>query len=168
MLKNIEEKNYFKMLISVILPTYNAEKTIERAIDSVYKQKIDNQIEIIIVDDNSSDRTIEIIKSFNNTNNLKLKYIKNEINMGSGFSRNVAIENATGYFIAFLDSDDYWLENKLYNQLKFYRKIQIDFVYTDYLKKFMIQKNLFASHKIPKFVSLEKNKFINYILIHLF
>ena len=159
------ETNYFEELISVILPTYNSSKTIKRTIESIYNQKINNKIEIIIVDDNSSDKTVEIIKNFSSNKKIKLKCIKNKTNMGSGYCRKIAIENAFGFFIAFLDSDDYWLEDKLYKQLDFLQRNSfINFVYSDYFKEINFKNKIFLYHmKMPKFVSAETNKYINHI-----
>jgi len=159
------ETNYFEELISVILPTYNSSKTIKRTIESIYNQKIDNPIEIIIVDDNSSDKTVEIIKNFSSNKKIKLRCIKNETNMGSGYCRKIAIDNAIGFFIAFLDSDDYWLRDKLYKQLNFLqRNPNINFVYSDYLKEINFKKKIFLYHmQMPKFISAETNRYINHI-----
>lgn len=162
--KEGREKDIDK-LISIILPTYNSEQTIDKAIQSIYKQDVKNNLEIIIVDDNSTDMTIKAIKNYKNTNRVKLELIQNEINMGSGFSRKIGLEKAKGYFIAFLDSDDYWLKDKLKSQLSFFKQnCQVDFVYSDYLKELKNNNKIYHFHmKMPESVSLEKNKFINFI-----
>lgn len=91
-------------LVSVVIPVFNRENTVAAAIDSVLEQTYDN-IEIIIVNDASTDNTEKVL--FDNYKN-KIKYLKNKKNMGVSFSRNKGIENATGEYIAFLDSDDIW------------------------------------------------------------
>lgn len=93
--------------ISVIIPTYNREKLIGRAIESVLAQtrKAD---EIIIVDDGSTDHTGKMVQNYSKD----IKYIFQE-NKGGAAARNTGIENAQYEWIAFLDSDDYWLENHL-------------------------------------------------------
>ena len=160
-----KNNNYSEKLISIIIPTYNSEKTIKRALESICSQKVLNNFEIIVVDDNSTDNTIEIIKEFKNNINHKLILIENKVNMGSGVARKIALKKASGFFTAFLDSDDYWLEDKLSCQLNFLQKnIDIDFVYTDYLKEVKDLNNFYYFHmKMPNFVSQRDNKYINFI-----
>lgn len=91
-------------LVSVVIPVYNRENTVAAAIDSVLDQTYEN-IEIIVVNDASTDNTENVL--FDKYKD-KIKYFKNEKNMGVSFSRNKGIENANGKNIAFLDSDDIW------------------------------------------------------------
>jgi glycosyltransferase involved in cell wall biosynthesis len=98
------------MKISIILPTYNrAGSYLKRAIDSVVKQTYDNW-ELIIVDNNSIDNTKDLIKSYESSK-IKTYTINNDGNIAK--SRNLGIDNSTGDYLAFLDSDDYWKEDKL-------------------------------------------------------
>lgn len=97
-------------LITVIIPAYNAEKYISRAIDSVLKQTHE-AIELIVVDDGSIDRTARIVKSYGD----KVNYVHQE-NKGVAAARNRGIENSKGDYIGFLDSDDYILPN-MYKKL---------------------------------------------------
>ncbi|NQV30150.1 MAG: glycosyltransferase family 2 protein [Candidatus Marinimicrobia bacterium] len=99
------------MNISVIIPTYNRARTIERALLSVLRQTYP-ALEIIVVDDASDDSTPEILAEFKG----KIKLITNESNRGVSFSRNVGINSARGDWIAFLDSDDRWDKHKLETQ----------------------------------------------------
>jgi glycosyltransferase involved in cell wall biosynthesis len=101
-------------LISVIIPTYNRENFIKETIDSVLNQTYKN-IEILIVDDGSTDNTREIIESINDP---RIIYIYQD-NTGASASRNTGIKNAKGEYVAFLDSDDSWLPDKLEKQIKF-------------------------------------------------
>lgn len=101
-------------MISVIIPTYNRATTIKRCIDSVLNQTYSN-IEVIIIDDASTDNTEEIVKSYTND---KIKYYKFEKNLGACAARNKGIEIAKGDYIAFQDSDDEWFKNKLEIQMK--------------------------------------------------
>lgn len=105
-------------LISVIIPTYNREKLIERSINSVLNQTYKN-IELIVVDDFSSDNTEKVVKKYTDE---RLHYIKLEKNSGACVARNVGIENAKGEYIAFQDSDDVWHDNKLEIQLEYMKK----------------------------------------------
>lgn len=105
-------------MISVIIPTYNRAKTLRRAINSVIAQRLD-AIEIIIVDDGSTDDTESVIKQI--SQDFDIRYIRQE-NKGVSAARNQGIKAATGDFVAFLDSDDEWLENKLERQLDEFEK----------------------------------------------
>lgn len=98
------------MKISVIMSAYNAQKTISRAIRSVLNQTYDD-IELIVVNDCSTDNTEKIVKKYKDN---RIVYIKHDVNLGAGCARNTGIKNATGDYIAFLDSDDYY--NKEYIQ----------------------------------------------------
>jgi glycosyltransferase involved in cell wall biosynthesis len=105
------------LIISVIIPVYNSEKTIKECLLSVIKQTI-LPYEIIVVDDGSSDRSLLISSEFKNTQKLiNLRIIK-QTNGGPSKARNTGIRNSKGNWIAFLDSDDIWLPNKLEEQLK--------------------------------------------------
>ncbi|MDX9818626.1 MAG: glycosyltransferase [Desulfococcus multivorans] len=101
-------------LISVIIPTHNRAWILRDAIDSVLSQK-DCTFELIVVDDGSTDDTPELLRSYGN----RLTAIRQE-NRGVSAARNLGIRNATGRFIAFLDSDDYWLPGKLAAQAAFF------------------------------------------------
>ena len=107
-MKKVEEP-----LVSVIIPTYNRANVIHRSISSVIKQSY-QKIEIIIVDDASTDDTAQIIQQISDT---RIIYICHQINRGGSEARNTGIKNAKGKFIAFLDSDDVWLPDKLQHQL---------------------------------------------------
>lgn len=109
--------------ISVIIPTYNRESLITRSIKSVLNQTYTN-IEVIVVDDCSTDNTEKVIKKIRDK---RLKYIKLEENRGACHARNVGIENATGDYIAFQDSDDVFHKNKLEKQLNNLIKNNSDF-----------------------------------------
>lgn len=100
--------------VSVIIPTYNRAHLIDRAIQSVSNQTY-HDFEIIVVDDASTDNTEEIVKSFNDE---KIIYLRHETNRGAQAARNTGIKAARGDWIAFLDSDDEWLPEKLELQSK--------------------------------------------------
>lgn len=100
-------------LVSVIIPTYNRAKTIERSINSVLVQDY-THIEVIVVDDYSDDDTEKIVCGIKDE---RVRYIKLENNSGACVARNVGIENAKGEYVAFHDSDDVWIETKLSMQL---------------------------------------------------
>ncbi len=107
-----------KNMFSVIIPAYNCEKTIERAMDSVLSQtRIELVEELIIVNDGSVDRTEEVVLSYKKRHEdvIRLEYIKQE-NHGVSHARNTGIKRAAGKWIALLDADDIWMENKLERQ----------------------------------------------------
>lgn len=101
--------------VSVIIPTYNVEAFIVQTINSVCEQ-VFSDWEILVVDDCSTDTTVELLKNTFGAH-PKIRLFFNEENLGSGHCRNVGIEHANGRFIAFLDSDDVWLETKLSEQI---------------------------------------------------
>ena len=112
-IKTGEQKLRNKDKISVIIPTYNAEKTIRRAINSVWTQDINCDIEILVCDDCSIDRTIQIAR------NMGAIILKNKKHTGGpNAGRNLGIRNANGNYIAFLDQDDEWLPDKLKLQMQ--------------------------------------------------
>lgn len=115
-------------LVSIIMPSYNASKYIKESIGSVLKQTYKNW-ELIIVDDCSIDDTVELIKGVNDS---RIKLYKNKKNSGAALSRNRALRMAKGRWIAFLDSDDIWLPDKLEKQLNYMKKNDYAFTYTDY------------------------------------
>lgn len=99
--------------VSVIIPTYNASTTIERALDSVLLQS-SQPAQIIVVDDASDDNTIEVIEKFCATHGiLNIKKISLPKNVGPASARNAGWDHATEEFIAFLDADDSWHPQKL-------------------------------------------------------
>jgi glycosyltransferase involved in cell wall biosynthesis len=111
--------NYInKPLISVIIPTYNRSNVVNRAIDSIIKQTYDSW-EILIVDDGSTDNTKDIVEKYLKNNKISYFY-KN--NGGVSSARNFGIKKANGEYIAFLDSDDEFEEEKLDIQLKEMKK----------------------------------------------
>jgi len=114
--------------ISIIIPAYNAEDYITKTIDSVIKQTYTNW-ELIVVDDGSTDRTANIIKEFcKNDNRVIYIYQKNT---GVSHARNNGLKKAKGKFIALLDADDLWNNNKLESVLQAFLKNNIDWIFSD-------------------------------------
>lgn len=103
------------VLVSVIIPLYNRENTIQRAVDSVLNQTYSN-IEVLVVDDGSTDNSVEMLKKYHNDNRVKI--FCQESNQGANAARNRGIREAKGEYIAFHDSDDAWVPDKLEKQLK--------------------------------------------------
>ena len=115
-------------LVSIIMPSYNNGLYIKKTINSVLGQSYTNW-ELLIVDDCSYDNSIKIINTFCDK---RIKVIKNNVNCGAAICRNKALALAKGKWIAFLDSDDYWLPNKLEKQTEFMINNNYCFSFTDY------------------------------------
>lgn len=119
-------------LISIITPAYNAEKFIVDTIESVCNQTYSNW-EMIIVDDFSTDQTVFIVEAYVQKD-ARISLLRLKENSGSAIARNTAMDNAQGRFIAFLDSDDVWLPEKLEKQVRFMIKKNIAFSFTEYVR----------------------------------
>ncbi|EGQ8469057.1 hypothetical protein AOR11_15565 [Vibrio alginolyticus] len=118
-----------KPLVSIVMPSFNSSDTIAKSISSVLSQTYDNW-ELVIVDDFSSDDTLDKLKQFNDP---RIKVVALPSNSGSpAYPRNIGIEYSNGDYIAFLDSDDLWKEKKLEVQLKAMTSKGINFSCTGY------------------------------------
>ena len=115
--------------VSIILPNFNSHSYISETLDSIINQKYKNW-ELIVVDDNSNEKTKIILNDYLNTKNIKIIFL--EKRMGAGFCRNLAIRHSISDYTAFIDSDDLWSDSKLEDQINFMRKNQYDFTYTYY------------------------------------
>jgi len=124
-------------LVSIIMPSYNTARFIAESIQSVLAQTYTNW-ELIIVDDASTDNTDEVVAPYchpregGNLLSSKIHYLKNAQNSGAAVSRNRALAQAKGKWIAFLDSDDLWAPEKIEKQLKFMAENGYAFSYTRY------------------------------------
>ena len=115
-------------LVSIIMPSYNTGRFIKETIESILAQTYPNW-ELIIVDDCSTDNTDEVVTSFQDN---RIRFLKNDVNSGAAISRNRALREAKGKWIAFLDSDDLWLPEKLEKQISFMEQNDYHFSYTKY------------------------------------
>lgn len=118
-----------KELVSIIMPSYNTERFISETIESVLNQSYSDW-ELIIVDDCSTDNTDDVVGKY--LADERIRYIKNDTNSGAAVSRNRALREAKGKWIAFLDSDDVWLPEKLEKQIAFMVTNGYHFSYTNY------------------------------------
>lgn len=116
-------------LVSVVMPSYNTGKYIKASIESVLNQTY-KDFELLIVDDASTDDTLSIVDSF--LKDERIKCFRNQVNKGAAECRNLALREARGRWIAFLDSDDLWMPQKLEKQVDFMRKNGYAFSYTNY------------------------------------
>ena len=152
-------------LVSVIIPVYNCEKYLAEAIESVLAQTY-QPLEIIVIDDGSTDGSAEVAKSFGPT----VQYCF-QVNSGTAAARNRGIELAKGDFFAFLDADDLWVEDKLTNQMAaFTNNPNLDIVYgqvqqfispelAENLKaKLQVSAKLMPGH-IPSALLIERDSF---------
>lgn len=117
-------------LVSIIMPAYNSERYIKETIESVLKQTYKN-FELIIVDDNSSDNTYKMIEKFSKID-TRIKIFKLSNNCGAAKARNLALKNSNGRFIAYLDADDIWYDEKIEKQVKFMLDNNYGFSCTSY------------------------------------
>ena len=116
-------------LVSIIMPSYNTAPYIAESIQSVIAQSYKDW-ELIIVDDCSSDNTDQVVAPY--LSDERIIYMKNDTNSGAAVSRNKALREAKGKWIAFLDSDDLWMPEKLEKQISFMEKNGYHFSYTNY------------------------------------
>lgn len=119
-------------LVTIVTPSYNAEKYLSHTLDSILGQTFKNW-ELLVVDDCSPDNANKLIESYA-LKDSRIKLIKLTENSGAAVARNKAIELALGRYIAFLDSDDRWLPEKLEKQLSFMQNNDVAFSYTAYEK----------------------------------
>ena len=115
-------------LVSIIMPNYNGAKYLQETINSVLAQTYTNW-ELLFVDDCSTDNSLEIVRSYQDS---RIKILQNDKNSGAAVSRNYALREAKGKWIAFLDSDDLWTPNKLTEQIAYMLKNNYSFTYTYY------------------------------------
>lgn len=118
---------FVKDLVSVITPVYNAERFLENTLQSVIDQTYKN-IEIVLVDDCSKDKSAKIIERFM-SEGIQISYHLQDLNRGAGAARNKALELARGQYVAFLDSDDVWLPQKIEQQIALMKEKQTGFSY---------------------------------------
>lgn len=122
-MKKIEKK------LSIIMPVYNADKLLEKTLNS-FLNNLNNSVELIIIDDNSTDTSLKMLKDYEKKYDY-IKIIHNEKNMGAGLSRNKGLAIARGKYIGFIDSDDYVDENYFQNMLDEAENNDCDIVVSD-------------------------------------
>jgi len=117
-------------LVSIVTPAFNSEGFMATTIESVIHQTYKNW-ELIIIDDRSTDNTVALVQEYAQNDN-RIKCFVNEVNSGAGVSRNNGLKQAKGRYIAFLDSDDLWKENKLEMQILFMLENKAPISFTSY------------------------------------
>lgn len=138
--------------VSIVLPTYNGAKYIRQSIDSCLNQTYKN-IELIIVDDGSTDETPEIIKSYQDE---RIKYIRHEKNKNLPNALNTGFAKVTGEYLTWTSDDNYYTEEAIGKMLSFLRAKNCSFVYCDY---YTFESNEPSSRnliRLPKYVTFER------------
>lgn len=148
--------------VSVVMPLYNSERYVAEAIESVIAQTFTNW-ELIVVDDGSTDKSCEIVLEYV-SKDARIKLLHNPSpNRMPSSPRNIGIQAAEGKYIAFLDSDDIWLKEKLSQQLDLFKDKRTAVVYSDYEK---IDEHSHRSARIvkaPKYTDYQKLLYSNVI-----
>lgn len=147
-------------MVSIITATFNSSLYISKTIESIQKQSYEDW-ELIITDDCSSDNSVEIIQDIARVDN-RVKVFCLKKNSGAGVARNNSIKEAKGRYIAFCDSDDLWLPNKLETQLKFMDENKLGFTYSSYFTQDENHKRIGCIYS-PKEISYTEILRNNYV-----
>ena len=139
--------------VSIIMPVYNASGTIRDAVDSVLRQTYQNY-ELIIIEDCSKDDSLSIVRSYEQADS-RIRVIENPENKGVAFSRNAGVQAADGDYIALLDSDDVWLENKLEQQIELLEKTKAQFTCASYDFIDEAGQPLLRPHLVPDVIDFQ-------------
>jgi glycosyltransferase involved in cell wall biosynthesis len=151
--------------ISVVIPTYNSEKFITKTLETLYSQTYNNY-EVIVSDDGSTDNTVDVVRSFFLKNSSRKKALLMNKHEGPGAARNNGIENASGDWISFLDSDDLWDSNKLESVAGYILKNDdIDLVchsliVKDGSKETLMDPSKYFNNKIDPFLSMYREHYL--------
>ena len=114
-----------RLLLSIIIPAYNAESYLRRCIDSIFKQEINkNEFEVIIIDDGSQDKSYDIALAI--ASEHKNIFVYTQRNSGQAVARNIGLEKAKGKYVMFVDSDDYLIENTILKVLDIAEENQLE------------------------------------------
>ena len=140
--------------VSVITPLYNGKDFIEKTIQSVQAQTYGNW-EMLVIDDGSTDGGNQIVGSYAEADQ-RIRLLKNTTNQGVAFSRNYGLAEATGRYVAFLDSDDIWKPEKLQRQLEFMKNTKAAFSFTSCDVIDEEGKNAAPIRDVPEEISYEK------------
>ena len=142
---------------SIVMPCYNAENTINRAILSVITQTYEN-FELIIINDGSTDESESIVRS-QASKDKRIVFYSWKKNQGVSFARNKAHDLSTGQFLAFLDADDTWPNNKLETYLDYFKRGH-DLVFSEYVRHVQAKRTLISLPRRLSFNELLKSNYI--------
>ncbi len=140
-------------VIDIIIPNFNKAKYLEECLNSIINQTYKSWI-VYLIDDNSNDNSSEILKKYEKFENIKIFKLKK--NEGPSYCRNLGINKSNSQYVAFMDSDDFWPENKLAIQIKSMIKNNYSFTYTDF--QFFFNNNLkkIKNSHLPLFFDYKK------------
>ena len=139
------KKSMTDPLVSVIIPAYRCRETICQAIDSALCQEFDGTLEVIVIDDRSPDDLQDVLLKYRE--DPRVRVLVNEVNSGAAASRNRGVCEARGYYVAFLDSDDWWTQGKLAAQIRVMRREKVVLCCTG--RELMNQDGSPRNHRIP-------------------
>ena len=140
-------------LVSVILPNFNTARFLSRSILSVLNQTYKN-LELIIVDDCSTDSSLKIIKSFTKKDQ-RIRYFITKKNSGSAsLPKNLGISKTRGEYLAFLDADDYWMSDKLHYQMSRISNYSFSFTAANYQRENSLKKSNFLINYLRVFLQI--------------
>lgn len=152
MMEDIQRQEYIPV-VTVIIPAYNAAQYIEETVKSVVNQTV-TEWELIVVDDHSADETCEIVRQLA-AGDRRIRLFCNEVNQGVAKTRNCALEQVRGQYVAFLDSDDIWYPDKLEKQLNLLKTECADFSYTSYRLVTAEENAWIGDYLVPEETSLK-------------
>ena len=138
-------------LVSIITPCFNSEKFISDTIKSVQNQTYSNW-EMIIVDDFSQDRTVEMVQNFMDED-IRIHLIQLNKNSGAAKARNIGIEKISGKYMTFIDADDIWFPDFIENSIKTIKKSGINFVFSSYKRSNENLEFIYSDFIVPKKVT---------------
>ena len=138
--------------ITVVIPVYNCDKYLRRAIDSVLKQE-SNEYELILINDGSVDNSLNICLEYSKNDNVKVIDIKNS---GVSNARNLGIKKASGEYIIFLDADDYFNENYFKKINKILKNTDLDIIINNYFNEYSKKRKKVIATKKDKYYDLKQ------------
>ena len=138
-------------LVSIITPSFNSEKFISDTIKSVQNQTYSNW-EMIIVDDFSQDRTVEMVQNFMDED-IRIHLIQLNKNSGAAKARNIGIEKISGKYMTFIDADDIWFPDFIENSIETIKKSGINFVFSSYKRSNEKLEFIYSDFVVPKKVT---------------
>lgn len=139
-------------LVSIITPAYNAERFIQDTIQSVIDQSYKNWEHLIVIDCNSKDSTEQIVRHFAEQDS-RIQCITSPNAKGAAANRNIALSQARGEYVAFIDADDLWTPDKLEKQITFMNEHQIDFSFTGFQRINENKTQTGHTHQVPEKVT---------------
>jgi len=161
-MNTLDTSSYEQPLVSIIIPCYNSEKYIDKCIESIINQSY-KYIEIVVVDDGSTDDSIEILKKYSNVK------VYSQVNSGACAARNYGLKKCRGHYVKFLDSDDYLNSDSILLQVKFaqsLQEMQIAYGYKEVLFNNKISTNKEVLNSANQFTQLINKNIVTTLPLH--